>query len=222
MSKIKYLVAFGAGAIVGSLVTWKLINDAYEQKSKDDMDEVRRLMLDKHLVDDDTVEEESKSDEIVVPTTVIVEKPDLMEYATKLRENGYGTSGYVDYSKITPDGDEIDDDVDEVLEYENDIPSEEKVDKPYIITPDEFGEYDDYEQISLTYFGEDGILADENDEIVDDPDGVIGMESLIHFGIFEDDTVFVRNDALKCDYEVCWDNRKYVDVVKTKPYIMED
>lgn len=224
MSKIKYLVAFGAGVIAGSFVTWKLVKDTYEQQHKEDMDSLRRLMIEKHLVDTEDIEEDDESDEIVVPTTVVAEKPDLMEYATKLRECGYGEDGYIDYTKMSHDGDELEDDVNEVLEDEptsDEVPLEKRSDKPYTITPNEFGEFDDYEKISLTYFGEDGILTDENDEIIDDPDGVIGMESLIHFGVFEDDTVFVRNDALKCDYEVCWDKRRYADVVMTKPYIME-
>ena len=40
-------------------------------------------------------------------------------------------------------------------------------------------------------------------------DDVVGMESLTHFGEYEDDSVFVRNDRLKCDYEILMDERTY-------------
>ena len=63
-------------------------------------------------------------------------------------------------------------------------------DKPYVISPEEFGEYEEYEKISLTYYG-DQVLADENDELVEDVEGAVGFESLTHFGEYEDDSVFV-------------------------------
>lgn len=97
--------------------------------------------------------------------------------------------------------------------YSNVKSREEKaVDGPYVIPPDEYSEFDDYEAISLTYYS-DGFLADDMDELVEDVEGTIGLQSLEHFGEYEDDTVFVRNDALKCDYEICLDTRRYKDII---------
>lgn len=90
--------------------------------------------------------------------------------------------------------------------------------KPYVIPPDQFGEDEEYTQVSLTYYA-DQVLADENDEIVEDVEGLIGFESLSHFGEYEDDSVFVRDDKLKCDYEILADQREYSDVIKKKPYL---
>lgn len=87
--------------------------------------------------------------------------------------------------------------------------------KPYIISPDEFGEFDDYEKVSLTYYA-DRILADDNDDLVDDIEQTVGLNSLNHFGEYEDDSVFVRNDSRRCDYEILLDQRAYADVVKGK------
>jgi hypothetical protein len=86
---------------------------------------------------------------------------------------------------------------------------------PYVITPEEFGERDDYETASLTYFA-DGILADDTDQMVEDVDDTVGTDSLTHFGEYEDDSVFVRNDDLKCDYEILLDVRKYADVISDR------
>jgi hypothetical protein len=53
-------------------------------------------------------------------------------------------------------------------------------------------------------------------------DDVVGFESLNRFGEYEDDSVFVRNDRLKCDYEILLDRRKYSDVVNKKPHEVDD
>lgn len=92
--------------------------------------------------------------------------------------------------------------------------------KPYVISPEEFGGNDDYEKISLSYYA-DHVLADENDELVENADEVIGMDSLTHFGEYEDDSVFVRNDMRKCDYEILINQQTYFDVIKKKPHRME-
>lgn len=79
--------------------------------------------------------------------------------------------------------------------------------RPYVIPPDEF-DMEDYDTCSLTYYS-DGILADENNDIVEDVEDTVGEESLTHFGEYEDDSVFVRNDKLKIDYEILLDIRRY-------------
>ncbi|MCC8097157.1 MAG: hypothetical protein LIO44_01045 [Eubacterium sp.] len=89
-------------------------------------------------------------------------------------------------------------------------------DKPYVIAPEEFGELEDYETISLTFYSDD-VLTDEDDDPVENINETVGWGSLYSFGEFEDDSVFVRNDRLKCDYEILRDERKYSEVLKTKP-----
>lgn len=128
------------------------------------------------------------------------EKPDLAEYSAMLEKEGY--TGHS--SDTTGEGEQ-----------------ESMEGKPYVISPEEFGEFDEYEKISLTYYA-DHVLADENDEKVEDVEGTVGSESLTRFGEYEDDSVFVRNDRLKCDYEILLDHRTYSDVLKTMPHQRED
>ena len=79
------------------------------------------------------------------------------------------------------------------------------------IDPDAYGEYMDYEQVSLTYFA-DGVLAYEDTlEVIDDVKSIVGEFFADHFGEYEDDSVFVRNDATRCEYEILADTRKYAD-----------
>lgn len=81
----------------------------------------------------------------------------------------------------------------------------------YIIEPDQYGEIDDYELISLSWYDDD-VLADDMDNEIDDYEYVVGLDFMNHFGEYEDDSVFVRNDTRKCDYEILRDKRKFSEV----------
>lgn len=86
-----------------------------------------------------------------------------------------------------------------------------EMERPYVISPDEFGSIWGYEPICLTYYA-DGILTDDADNIIDDVDQLVGLDSLTRFGEYEDDSVHVRNDQTKCDYEILMDLRCYSDI----------
>lgn len=87
--------------------------------------------------------------------------------------------------------------------------------EPYVIPPDSFGEDMEYEQISLTYYA-DGTLAGDDDKPMsaDEIQKTVGQDSLTRFGEYEDDSVFVRNETLKCEYEILLDHRTYRDMMK--------
>ena len=89
---------------------------------------------------------------------------------------------------------------------------EEKPKNIFIISPDEFGEYSDYETVSLTYYS-DGVLTDQMDNIIDNVEDYVGKGFETHFGEYEDDSVFVRNDDKAIDFEILRDNRTYQEVV---------
>lgn len=93
---------------------------------------------------------------------------------------------------------------------------------PHVISPDEYGEMDEYDQISLTYYA-DGTLTDDADRAMseDEIEETVGKESLNHFGEYEEDSVFVRNDRLKADYEILTDPSTYAEVLKDKPYLIK-
>lgn len=82
---------------------------------------------------------------------------------------------------------------------------------PRIIHPDEFGENDDYETISLFCF-EDGVITDDQEVPIEDVENTVGTDIDYHYGEYEDDTVYVVNDRLKCYFEVCRDYRNYYDL----------
>lgn len=198
MNKAAGFVMFVLGAAVGSVVTWQYTKKKYEQIAQEEIDSVKEIF---------SRRESAAGVEIVTPEPQTAkvgkpeEKPDISEYAARLEREGY-----TNYSNASA-GEKKEER--EAMEM-----------KPYVISPDEFGEFEAYERISLSYYA-DQILADEDDEKVEDVDNVVGLESLTHFGEFEDDSVFVRNDRLKCDYEILLDQRTYSDVIKQRPHQTE-
>ena len=190
---IRDVVIFSAGAAIGSIVTWKLIEAKYKQISDEEIASVKEVFTVRKKTTEDEEEDESEEDSLTIAEKYHNEdKPDLMEYSKIIDEEGYDSEAIE--SKL-----------------ENKLKPVDH-DEPYVISPDEFGEFDDYEQISLTYYEGDGFLADDMDELVDDIEDVVGFESLNHFGEYEEDAVHVRNDRLKADYEILVDTRSYREV----------
>ena len=93
--------------------------------------------------------------------------------------------------------------------------------KIYVIAPESFGEYG-YETESLTYYSDKVLTYAANNEIIKNVDKVVGRNSLETFGEYEDDSVFVRNENMKKDFEILLDMRKYSDVVSRKPHLVTD
>lgn len=202
MSKLTNILIFTTGVSIGSVVTWKLLKTKYEQIAREEIDSVKEIYRNKtQKIDDNTTDNYKRGARQAFEQGV----EDAKEYASIIKENGYSTK-YSEMSKKKKEEKEIED-----------------VEKPYVIPPEEFGIYDDYDTISLTYYS-DGAVADDDDEIMekDDVDAAIGLDALNHFGEFDDDSVFVRNDKRKVDYEILLDNRAYSDVLKSKPYLKED
>ena len=89
--------------------------------------------------------------------------------------------------------------------------------EPYIISPEEYGTLDGYECVSLTYYA-DGVLTDEWDNVIHDYDDVVGDDFASHFGQYEDDSVFVRNEGEKRDYEILRDLNTFAETMGTTNY----
>ena len=75
------------------------------------------------------------------------------------------------------------------------------------------------EKITFFYYT-DGAICDENDEPVEDIAGSIGEDAKDHFGEYEDDAVYIRNDRLKIYYELLMSLKSYSeDVLPNKPFL---
>lgn len=198
--KYSHFISFAVGAGIGSFVTWYYVKEKYKKIAQEEIDSVKHVFA---TLNSEKEEDNSGNQQ---NTTVYEDKPDLNEYMKTVMKNKY-----TDYSRSSSDED--------ITNSDDDESEEPEFKDPYVISPDEYGEAFGYSTISLSYTSDKKVI-DENYEIVENVDEIIGLESLNHFGDYEDDSVFVRNERLKVDYEILLDQRTYPDIIKSHPYLM--
>ena len=85
-----------------------------------------------------------------------------------------------------------------------------------VIDPNDFGSIEEYARISMTLWA-DGVLTDDTNDVIDDISDSIGEDALNSIGLYEEDSVHVRNDYRKAYYEVLKDCRTYEEYRQTIP-----
>lgn len=114
------------------------------------------------------------------------EKPDIMSfYSNKQKDR-------VEYEKKI---------VDEGYKQKNNISAAR------VISPEEFGENEDYEQISVTLRADDTLVYDDGDEVVTNPDELFGEGYLDQMGKYEEDCLHIVNDERSAYYEILREER---------------
>lgn len=189
---VKNFMIFAAGAAIGSAVTWNFVKAKYEQIANEEIASVKDTYAKKlEEIRDREIENELGEDD---EDDFYEEDTDEEEFSEGDMENYYDAVREYEHN-----------------DYDNSAQNELEVDKPYVISPEEFGEFDNYEQISLTYY-DDGYLADDMDDLVEDVEDIIGWELLNHIGEYEEDAIHIRNDSLKTDYEILRVMDRYSDI----------
>ena len=207
MNKIAIGIISGtAGAAVGGVVAWKLLDLRYSKIIQEEIDSVRDLLVQNNILSSNGVEEESECNdtdsETIVHEDVVVknEKPELMTYYKECAEK---------YNATTP----------------ADTKKEKKKKKEkksiYPIDYENFGESDDYETVSLFWFADEKILTDCTDiidpqEIVD----IIGVDIPTDFD--EQGLMYIRNENHLTEYEVINELTAFEDFVSMHPNLQEE
>ena len=182
---------FVLGAISGGTVTYFITKKKFEERAQKEIDSVKEYFtVPKVELKKDDIAKEPNDEKKDVIAEQAVKRPSLTEYAKKLKDGGY-----VNYSdkNVNPEKDE---------KIESSM-------KPEVIDPNEYGDDDTYDQVSLTLYA-DGVLADEDDTILNINE-VIGEGNLDRMGEYEDDALHVKNNVRKVYYEVLADERSYID-----------
>lgn len=211
MRKFSIMIAFLTGAALGGAAVWYITRDRYAQLAEEEISSVKEAYAKKESKKEKAekamlmyqgTDEDIRANQTPAVAAKIVEKGSIAEYAKRV-QNGEP----MEYSRtIVPSKMEK---LGEPLQAKN------FGELPYVISPEEFDELDGYTPVSLVYFA-DGVLADNLGVIVDDVEEIVG-DALSHFGEYEDDSVFARNDAKRCDYEILRDERTYDEFRKTLP-----
>lgn len=176
---------FLAGSAIGSVVTWKLVKTKYERIANDEIESMREYYSNKEY-DKETGDKNVEESEDGIKQT---DNLTVHEIRKKLQE----------LERIN----------ERVMEEKK---KEDKKDMigPQVIEPEETWEQD-YPMITLTYYEEDQILADDRNKIITNIDELVGEDFADHFGEYEDDTVYIRNDDFKVYYEILRDYGSYAE-----------
>jgi hypothetical protein len=191
-TKVTTAIAFVLGAALGTVASWRLLKKKYERIAQEEIESVKEYLGGKVLHTDKVV---------ITPLPEKYMPDDRVETVTNeidILKNKVENLGYTNYSNIKKE---------EKKEDQN-------MSEPYVIKPEEFGE-NDYETESLTHYA-DGTLTDDWDNPIENVADIVGEDYAEHFGEYEDDSVFIRNDRYKVDYEILYDTRKFSEI-ETRP-----
>lgn len=185
---MKGLLIFAAGLAVGAVAGAVLVKNKVLADAKAEVEEVRKYYRESRGV----VEEVEEKEE--------VKEVEKKEYELKdIQVKDEPKTGLTNYNQITK------------MYMSKDEFQSPMYDDPFVIDPSEFGENPEYDTETLTYFA-DGVLVDDVDDVIEEPDIVVGLENLKIFEEFGATTVYVRNDIYKTDYEIIRDDWNYSDL----------
>lgn len=192
--KLSHVIAFIAGAAVGYFAANYLLKDKYEKRFQQEVSSTIEAFK-SNKKDDEVTHKDEKlkaiSDDIVVA--------DIKEYAKNI-----GNLNYSEVKDDKPSEENKDDDIDHT--------------KPYVITEEEVDAYMNYSITQWNYYA-DGVLTDENNEVVEDVSTTIGKEAFEHLKKTSESAIYVRNDLLELDYEILKNEMTYAELLEEKPYL---
>lgn len=205
MSTLNKVIIFAAGAVIGSLAAWKLTKTKYEKIMIEEEQSLREYYNKKVKVIEDTATDlhdsyQRREDALRKKLEEETEKePEIVQDMDELHDKEFDR-----YAEILKDH-----------KYSQEEPCFDAGtnDKPYVVSPDEFGDADDYDIITLNYYA-DGVVADDWNDPIEDIGATIGEDFASHYGEYEEDVVYVRNDRLKVEYEILRSNLRYEDMAK--------
>lgn len=192
---MKNLLCFVTGAAIGSLVTWKLIEKKYKDLADEEIESVIETFKNrKPRITKDNVKEtvEKVINKYKEPKEIVEDIVTAERYSIENEE-------------------EIDED--DESNYTVDIDNDDTVITPYVIEPEQFGEYNEYGTKTLTYYA-DNVLTDEIDNPITSEEMItmIGPDALDHFGEYEDDSVYIRDEMNEMDYEILKSEKKFSEI----------
>lgn len=197
----KYVLAFIGGGIAGYFVGQYVTN----KKRREEQSEMRELFRQK--------QNEMAGKNNVQPSPAVLN--DLM--TEDIPEDELREKYKQVLSKYRPEEDEEDE-----IEYEVLIPHEEeepeipdvilgRPENKKIISEEEYFEQNGYFKENLDYYSDDVLAEEISDDIVV-VDETIGDEAYEILKTHPTETLYVRNDETRTDYEIVYNNLKYSEV----------
>lgn len=212
------IIAFCAGAAIGSLVTYLFTKENADEIREQERESVKRAYGFYDQNDNDI----QSGGEVVSD-----EEASMYRKINKTRS-------YDGYDKYYNGGADLDlrgnyfndslvsADFPTQTAAESEHPTDEDNKQPYVISLEEYEKddtvYDEdgeafhtkiFDKINLTYYeGDDTLILDQNGDVLNIEE-TVGNDALNRFGEYEKDTVYVRNENLGADYEVVREHGSY-------------
>lgn len=189
--KINNVIIFLGGLAIGAMAGYLYNKKKYENAVQEEIQELRERYSVKHdepTEKDDIEESEEPKSKIITTTKSSIDEGDDVE-----RER-------INYQKYTKIANEYNPEEDEYVKLNTET--------PYIIKPDEFGTIPLRDTASYYLYEENHILVDEDENVINTETclqifGMLADDIYDHFGEFDNDQVFFRNNRLELDIEVC-------------------
>ena len=211
MTKNIYMtLSFVAGLVLGAAITNKVVEKKYQDMADEEIQSVI-----------DTFKKRE--------TTSITDQDDDLEVEGETKEldrfaessnNGLLTKyqsevDRINYDKISTQNIKPKRGKKKKEEIIEEPPKKRPIDHIYIISPDEFKTIEAYSTTTY-YYSSDRMLFDENciELSNSEIERTIDHDPYGHFGEYEDDAVYVRNDELMCDYEILLSDKTGAEIME--------
>lgn len=200
---MKEFFIFSGGVIIGCVTTYFVLKDQFEEDLQEQIEDVKhayaeavdRIYADKYHTEKNEEEPVEEADPVIEKSSIADTKD---EYKGKVQYLAYDKMGLggADQEAESEESSDVDP--------EAEFPQDDAPGVPYVISAQQFAtEYPFFDKVTLEYYEHNGILVDEDGVHVEDIDETIGKDSLLRIGEYEPDVVYVRNEELNVDFEVC-------------------
>lgn len=197
------IVSFILGAGIGSVTTYFIVKKTIQERADEEIESVVTTFKERYdkvekILTDEQKEEvgiyipEKKELSIPVKDLNLTGEP----YKEKVEDLGYSVG--VDLSE---NNDKHVDNITQIDDVKTGM-------APYTISEEEFGEFGNEEMTLILYA--DGTLADDQDEIIDDPESLLG-NCLDEFSEY-DDALYVRNESKEIDFVILRSDKTFDDI----------
>jgi len=210
------LVSLTAGATAGYFVGRTIYKKKYRKIADKEVESVK-TSLQKYY--DEKVEKlkESNKKPIVgadgADTDTVVKKKTSKKKVAEKKEDLIDKDS-INYDKLKEKQEDISKYLNKSANYKqaNEVKEEtpSNYNEPYVITPEEYAD-SDYDVQTLNYYA-DGVLADDQYNVIKDIKNTVGDKTLDKFGLYLEDVLYVRNERYRIDYEILLDEREFKKV----------
>lgn len=202
-------VAFGAGAGISWLVANRRLKTKYEMLMEEELEKTREFFANRQYVETEALEHPLDPEEMLREVEASEKKVTRAE--NEFRTPYHDLDGLNAVVESGTDVDEVE--AVEKTVFEEDVEAEWEMAntqnrqqrKPYVISKDDFFDSEnDWNQFTFTWFDGDGVLADEKEDMVPDPDVIVGNWNLERFGWLSEspNTLYVRVPEHEMELEV--------------------